>query len=187
MYVRGYRLIEQSGNNSKVAIRYKGMLGSASDKKERKVNGSTWTAERDGIDVSKVDGAPLSPVLTAAWNAWTAWGTDTTGTETSVKARVTHGDIVIQDTWFDTGDPDAFYRYMGIQQPGSTAVNPNTYGAQVMPPTPPRNPWSSIPDKRLYWPYGWVLDGRSHESVGGGVGDLHMIKDRWVFRHKWNP
>lgn len=173
MYARRYRIIETSGSWHIVAVDFRGRLVTTDDKKLRKFLTDTWSATRENITYSNVAGADVH-----SGGGSGSWSTEAAGTGSGAKVEMTHANLVLEDQYLSTSKPDG-------SEVGWEDAPPDSDPYSVGNSKVPINPWWSLTDPTIKWPYGWVLDSRQAEDVGNG--SLFRYTDRHVFKHKVNP
>lgn len=170
---------EQSENTGELRIDFLGRLKVGDPKLKRVLKTDTWTATIEGASWRKVQGAPVHSG--GAAGRWTFEGVGTETSSVAAALEMSHGNVVLEDTYLSSATPDA-------KDVAWKHVNPGHKGGFSMSLLNlPINPWWELDaeDRTVVWPYGWVKD--SYEVVDNLFGKLFIYRERFKFVHKYKP
>tara|TARA_R110000868_G_scaffold44944_3_gene149577 strand:- start:4448 stop:5116 length:669 start_codon:yes stop_codon:yes gene_type:complete len=70
----------------------------------------------------------------------------------------------------------------------NTATRPENAVALGTLPTPPTNPFTSLPTTPIYnYPYGWIQDGLEIETINGASATIYLVKQSMVYIYPYMP
>lgn len=176
MYAYNHRPISHLGDYSEVAIDFIGRLDTGDTKKLRLFETSSWTSTVSDASYDKITGA--------SYHDGSSWQVETTGTVNGATVEMTHGDVAIIDRYVALSGgtaPDG----SAVGNPTPLIVTPDSSPYVITTSDLPENPWSSLTDPLIHWPYGWVLRARRVTDAGNGA--LFLYEDTFNFVQKESP
>jgi hypothetical protein len=70
----------------------------------------------------------------------------------------------------------------------NTSTRPENATALGTLPTPPTNPFTSLPTTPIYnYPYGWIQDGLEIETINGASATIYLVKQSMVYIYSYMP